>query len=1074
MIHFKKFITCFAAFSTLLLPFLGKAQTPSIYSNVDGLIGTRINHILCDEDNFLWIATEHGLSRFDGQTFKNFSKEENNPYSLKDNQISYVFEDKRKDYWIGASDGLYYMERTQNSFMRIDPSYATVTFTITCMVDHPTLDKHLIIATAGYGLWDFDTETRTFNEENGRILNSDLLVHNITLLATDNHQRLWTFYHEGFSVIDMEHMTRIDSLKGISLKEIEKLIVQAVVPDKIHDCLYLGTADKGLYRCNLYDLSIEHLNIPEFDNKNIHALCLNPHGQLMVGTEGQGLFTVNPFSLEAQLIDDADCPVDLKHSKVHSINYNSQQDLCLGIFQKGILIKPAQSSLFKYKPIRSSNQSLYNMGCVGAFATLSNGTRLYGIDGAGLVIQNTEGEIAHYSVENSALESDAIMDIVTTPEGRIFVGTYLQGAYELILPAKAPITKGKIKRIPKLQETDHTSVMTMAYDSLTHQLFLGTNGNGLYAYNLQSNQVLKASEEFGHRWAGKLFIDSQHQLWYYAEGTLSLFNIERLNYRFVGRPKSVRIYGFAEDPKTRRMFMASDKGIFTYNAQKDSIQRIEIDQLTDRESFASILRSDDGRLWLSSNRGILSYNPADGKVIRYQDSEIAQIGSFGRRSGTQWPDGTFCFGGDNGIVLFTPSKVASYTQKPRPIYFTRLWINNIPTDYDPSLSPEENVLDKALWTAHKLTLPPTSNNFSISFAIKEYFDVMGTEFAYMLEGYDKEWHETHSRDVTANYSSLPSGKYNFKVRTLNKGGNDPVSTTQIEVIVLPHWYVTWWGLLIWTALATLILIGIYRFFRIKQHHRRVIRRAAEERQIKAAKLRMFADVSNEIRTPLTLIIAPLRELLNRKVDQSTMQIYENLYNNALRIFMLVNQQKDIAEANHAILKDLQENKLTENASNSEEKQLAASLQVELKEKQQLRERRSNLGFDYSQIQMSSADEKLLNRVVECIHKNIQDSEFCVETLSEKVGISRVHLNRKLKELIDSSPSALIKSVRMKQAAVLLIKSDATVAEIAYSVGFTSPAYFTSNFSQFYGMTPKEMVAEYKRNPENERWAQLMG
>lgn len=1067
MIHFKYLVTSAVLLSSFLIPTSSNAQKPSIYTNVDGLVGTRIDHILCDDNNFLWVTTNLGLSRFDGQTFKTYSKEEDNPYGLQDNQITYIFEDKNKNYWVGASDGLYAMDRTLNSFTRIDPNLGGLSFTVTSIADHPTLDNHLIITTAGYGIWIFNTQNQTFDETLGRQLNGTVLQHNIPVMTADNHHRVWTFYHEGFSVIDIDNMARIDTLKGILPEECSQLIVQATIIDKIHDCLYLGTADKGLYRCNLYDLRIEHLNIPALDSKNITALCLNPHGQLMVGTEGQGLFTVNPFSLEAQIIDDVDCPVDLRHAKVHSINYNNQQDLCLGIFQKGVLIWPAQSSLFKYKPIKESNQSLYNIGCVGAFASLPDGTRIYGIDGAGIVIQAADGTIHHLSTNNSELESDAIMDFVTTPQGRIYVGTYLHGLYELKLP------QGQIKRIAALAEIDHVSVMTLAYDTLTHQLFIGTNGSGLYVYDDQADKLQSASDEYGHRWAGKLYIDSQHQLWYYSEGTLSLFNIERLSFRFVGRPKSVRIYGFAEDPKTHQLFMASDKGIFTFNAQTDSIEVIPIDQLTDRESFASILRSDDGRLWLSSNKGILSYNPADGMVTRYQDSEIAQIGSFGRRSGTQWSDGTFCFGGDNGIVTFTPSKVASYTQKPRPIYFTSLWINNEPTDYNPNISPDDNVLDEALWTAQKLTLPPSRNNFSISFAIQEYFDVMGANLAYMLEGYDKEWHETHSNNMTANYSSIPTGKYIFKVKTLDNGGNEPISTAQLKIEVLPNWYVTWWGILIWAIIGIVLLISIYHFFRIRQHNRRIIRRAAQERQIKEAKLRMFTDVSNEIRTPLTLIIAPLRDLLNRKVDHSTMEIYENLYNNALRIFMLVNQQKDIAEANHAILKELQENKVTENVNNSEEKQLAASLQVELKEKQQLRERRSNLAFDYTQVQMSSADEKLLNRVVECIHKNITDAEFCVETLSEKVGISRVHLNRKLKELIDSSPSALIKSVRMKQAAVLLIKSDATVAEIAYSVGFTSPAYFTSNFSQFYGMTPKELVAEYKRDPENERWAKLL-
>ena len=155
------------------------------------------------------------------------------------------------------------------------------------------------------------------------------------------------------------------------------------------------------------------------------------------------------------------------------------------------------------------------------------------------------------------------------------------------------------------------------------------------------------------------------------------------------------------------------------------------------------------------------------------------------------------------------------------------------------------------------------------------------------------------------------------------------------------------------------------------------------------------------------------------------------------------------------------------------RELVEQLNDELRETQRMRERRSSLSFDYQRMQMSSGDEKLLHRVVDVIHKNMSDPEFSVETLSQEVGISRVHLNRKLKELIDTSPSSLIKSVRLKQAAFLLAQSNVTVAEVAYTVGFSSPAYFSSNFSQYFGMTPKEFTSAYTENPDSDELKQLL-
>jgi len=126
-----------------------------------------------------------------------------------------------------------------------------------------------------------------------------------------------------------------------------------------------------------------------------------------------------------------------------------------------------------------------------------------------------------------------------------------------------------------------------------------------------------------------------------------------------------------------------------------------------------------------------------------------------------------------------------------------------------------------------------------------------------------------------------------------------------------------------------------------------------------------------------------------------------------------------------------------------------------------------MDFDYSGIEMGSADEKLLQRIVATIQANLENPEFDVGTLCQEVGISRVHLNRKLKETGNVPPSLLIKSFRMKQAAYLLVNNKVNVSEVAYRVGYSSHSYFTNSFREFFGMTPREFVTKYIDNPDDE-------
>ena len=131
-----------------------------------------------------------------------------------------------------------------------------------------------------------------------------------------------------------------------------------------------------------------------------------------------------------------------------------------------------------------------------------------------------------------------------------------------------------------------------------------------------------------------------------------------------------------------------------------------------------------------------------------------------------------------------------------------------------------------------------------------------------------------------------------------------------------------------------------------------------------------------------------------------------------------------------------------------------------------------LNFDYSGIKMGSADEKLLRRIVESIQAHLDEPDYGVATLCEDVGISRVHLNRKLKAFGKDSPGILIKTFRMKQAAYLLANNKVNVSEVAYRVGFSSHSYFSNAFRDYFGMSPREFATRIQENPDDTTLKQM--
>jgi len=147
--------------------------------------------------------------------------------------------------------------------------------------------------------------------------------------------------------------------------------------------------------------------------------------------------------------------------------------------------------------------------------------------------------------------------------------------------------------------------------------------------------------------------------------------------------------------------------------------------------------------------------------------------------------------------------------------------------------------------------------------------------------------------------------------------------------------------------------------------------------------------------------------------------------------------------------------------------------IRVREKIRKKVHRTEMGFNYDTLVIDSANDKLIKRVVDYIKEHLEDSEMSVEDLSREVGISRVHLNRKLKEILGMSPSALIKSIRLKQAAYLLVNNKVNISEVAYKVGFSSHSYFSYNFHEFFGMSPKEFIIYYTENQDEESIQKLL-
>ncbi len=154
--------------------------------------------------------------------------------------------------------------------------------------------------------------------------------------------------------------------------------------------------------------------------------------------------------------------------------------------------------------------------------------------------------------------------------------------------------------------------------------------------------------------------------------------------------------------------------------------------------------------------------------------------------------------------------------------------------------------------------------------------------------------------------------------------------------------------------------------------------------------------------------------------------------------------------------------------------LRTSIQQAISTRETIRNKyASDVSYDFEEITIQSPEKQFLPKVIETIKDHISDPDFGVEELSREIGMSRVHMNRKLKEAINISPSSFIKSIKLKQAAYLLVNNKVNISEVAYKVGFSTHSYFSSSFKEFFGLSPKEFISKYSEEGMEEALNKLL-
>ncbi|MDP4261240.1 MAG: two-component regulator propeller domain-containing protein [Bacteroidota bacterium] len=844
-----------------------------------GLSNNAVTCIYQDHNGFMWFGTYDGLNRYDGYVFKIFRNIIGDSASLNDNHIYTIAEGADHKIWIGGAKGISIFNPALSGFS--SPRFMSWDRPVVKDIKEgvgiiKTIHQDaLVLAGTHNGLLVFEKNNLVGKQIPLYPFKGQEGDYTVTSIEYDSlKQFAWVFVQQaGLCRFDIK--TRTLAVVDNSIKE-----ANCMKFDNGGD-LWLGN-NNGLYKYDTHRHSYSRNLMPS--KNSVAGLCIDKQNTVWIASDGGGVWFLSPAALTPVPYLSGEGTPLVNSNAVYAIYEDTEGRKWIGTLRGGINIIQPRTSSFRNITYTVPGQNNIINNFILSFCEDEKNNVWIGTDGAGLRYwdreKNKSVQYSNVPSQKNSISSNFITSILRDSRNTIWVSTWFGGINRLT--NHAGVFNHYTCFNPKTNAEENN--VWLLYEDRQQRIWASTTNNGtLYLFNDKSNKFEIFDESIINIQC--LAEDSEGNFW--GGNYTSLVAIDRVQKKHHQYNIGYPVRCIHEDKNKKFWIGTEGGGLLLFDRNNGSYQRYTTTEGLPSNTILRLLEDSKGNLWLSTYNGLCKFNPSTKTSRNFSQSDGLQSNQFSFNAALALKTGEFLFGGIKGFNIFYPDSVYDKTETPR-IFLTGLKINNTPVEEDNSY-----ITKREFEKISEVTVPYDRAIVSLDFIALEYTGADKIKYAYLLEGWDKNWNYVNGIRG-ANYSRLQEGDYTFKIKVTNADGIWGRETQLLKITVLPPWYRTWWIYLLY-ALSVATAIYLYIQYNKRQERLRYEIKLAhlekeKEKELTEKKISFFTHISHEFRTPLTLIINPLKELIKGKTgqDESRKDI-SMIYRNARRLLSLVDQ-----------------------------------------------------------------------------------------------------------------------------------------------------------------------------------------